>query len=106
MKNLIEQLDCGFNKVTRITCEKIINKVTGKQLGLDTVALVFFIEKIDDENGAEYEVGFFDDETGVKVTPVFAETGLIFFKMEIMNGIMFSPETMMIFYQRTSGWPS
>ncbi len=47
----------------------------GKQLGLKEISLVFFIEKIDDENRAKYEVDFFDDETGVKVIPVFVETG-------------------------------
>ena len=26
VKNLIKQLDCGFNKVTATTCEKIIKK--------------------------------------------------------------------------------
>ncbi len=31
MKNLVEQLDCGFNKVTAVTCEKIIKKVKEKK---------------------------------------------------------------------------
>ncbi|VEN74024.1 conserved hypothetical protein [Candidatus Desulfarcum epimagneticum] len=47
----------------------------GKQLGLEEITLVFFIEKIDDANRAKYEVDFLDEAAGVKVLPVFVETG-------------------------------
>ncbi len=47
----------------------------GKQLGLKEISLIFFIEKIDDENRKKYEADFFDDKTKVKVMPVFVETG-------------------------------
>ncbi|MCP4129785.1 MAG: AAA family ATPase [bacterium] len=47
----------------------------GKHLGLSEITLVFFIEYIDDENRNKYEVDYLDDSTGVKVMPVFVETG-------------------------------
>ncbi|VEN73236.1 conserved hypothetical protein [Candidatus Desulfarcum epimagneticum] len=47
----------------------------GDQLKLKEITLVFFVESINDENRAKYEADFFDDETGVNVTPVFVETG-------------------------------
>jgi len=37
--------------------------------------LIFFIESIDDENKIKYETDFDDPETGVKVMPIFVETG-------------------------------
>jgi hypothetical protein len=49
--------------------------IYGKQLGLKEITLIFFIEIIDDENRKKYEADFFDDETGVKVMPLFVETG-------------------------------
>ncbi|MCP4129784.1 MAG: hypothetical protein GY754_02090 [bacterium] len=47
----------------------------GKHLGLSEITLVFFIEYIDDDNRNKYEVDYLDDSTGVKVMPVFVETG-------------------------------
>ncbi|VEN73238.1 conserved hypothetical protein [Candidatus Desulfarcum epimagneticum] len=47
----------------------------GDQLKLKEITLVFFVESINDENRTKYEADFFDDETGVKVMPVFVETG-------------------------------
>ncbi len=47
----------------------------GKQLSLPKIFLVFFVEAIDDANRAKYEKEYMDEETGVKVTPVFVETG-------------------------------
>ncbi|VEN73645.1 conserved hypothetical protein [Candidatus Desulfarcum epimagneticum] len=47
----------------------------GLGLGLKEIALIFFIERIDDPNRAKYETDFLDDKTGVRVTPVFVETG-------------------------------
>ena len=46
----------------------------GRQLGLDRVALVFFVDRIDDANRDAYEAVHVD-ETGVTVDPVFVETG-------------------------------
>jgi len=48
----------------------------GKQLGLKEISLVFFLESIDDENRKKYETDFYDEETEVKVLPVFVETGV------------------------------
>jgi hypothetical protein len=47
----------------------------GKQLNLKEISLIFFIESIDDTNRKKYEADFDDPETGVKVAPVFVETG-------------------------------
>ena len=47
----------------------------GKQLGLKEISLIFFIESIDDENKKKYETDFDDPETGVKVMPIFVQTG-------------------------------
>jgi hypothetical protein len=47
----------------------------GKQLNLKEIALIFFIEEIDDENRKKYESDFYDPATGIKVMPVFVETG-------------------------------
>ena len=45
-----------------------------RQLGLDRVTLVFFVEGVDDANRGAYEAVHVD-ETGVTVDPVFVETG-------------------------------
>ncbi len=47
----------------------------GKQLCIDTITLVFFIETIDDENRRKYEAEYVANMTGVTVKPVFIETG-------------------------------
>ena len=47
----------------------------GRSLGLGEITLAFFIEAIDDDNRARYEVTHHDEETGVTVRPVFVETG-------------------------------
>ena len=46
----------------------------GKQLKLKKISLIFFVEKIDDENKKKYEADFEDPKTGVVVMPVFIET--------------------------------
>ena len=48
----------------------------GKQLGLKEIALVFFLESIDDANRKKYEADFYDKETEVNVLPIFVETGV------------------------------
>ena len=48
----------------------------GKQLGLPEIALVFFVEQIPDEYREKYETDHTDADTGVRVRPVFAETGI------------------------------
>lgn len=47
----------------------------GKQLKLEEVYLVFFVEYIDDSSRATYEKDFKEPVTGVIVKPVFIETG-------------------------------
>ncbi|MCP4344499.1 MAG: hypothetical protein GY795_03110 [Desulfobacterales bacterium] len=47
----------------------------GKQLELSEVSLVFFVEYIDNTNREKYEKNYTDEETGVRVMPVFVETG-------------------------------
>jgi len=47
----------------------------GDQLKLKEISLVFFVENINDENRKKYENDFDDPDTGVKVRPVFVETG-------------------------------
>jgi hypothetical protein len=47
----------------------------GKQLGLKEISLVFFIGSIDNQNRKGYETNYRDESTGVKVTPIFVETG-------------------------------
>ncbi|MDM8516202.1 AAA-like domain-containing protein [Desulfobacterales bacterium HSG16] len=47
----------------------------GKQLNLAEVSLVFFLEYIDDANREKFEKEYNDKETGVRVIPVFVETG-------------------------------
>lgn len=47
----------------------------GKQLKLKEVLLVFFLEGIDKQSREKYEKDYLDDSTGVKVIPIFVETG-------------------------------
>ncbi len=47
----------------------------GRKLGLAEIFLVFFVEYVDDENRKKYEADYLDGKTGVKVIPVFIETG-------------------------------
>ena len=47
----------------------------GQQLGLNEITLALFVEAVDDDNRAKYEVVYEDKETGVTVRPVFIETG-------------------------------
>ena len=46
----------------------------GVQLGLEEIALVFFVESIDDANREKYGRQYSDETTGVRVTPIFVET--------------------------------
>lgn len=48
----------------------------GKQLTLQTITLIFFIEAIDEENRRKYESEYQDNTTGVTVKPVFVEIGM------------------------------
>ena len=45
-----------------------------KGLGLDEIALVFFVEYVDEANREKYETDCLNEKTGVKVTPVFVAT--------------------------------
>jgi hypothetical protein len=47
----------------------------GQELGLAEITLALFVEAVDDENRAKYEVTYRDQETGVIVRPVFVATG-------------------------------
>jgi hypothetical protein len=47
----------------------------GSQLGLNEIFLVFFVDAIDEENRTRYEKIYPDETTGVKVVPLFVETG-------------------------------
>ena len=47
----------------------------GEQLRLKEIFLVFFVEYINDENRNKYEVDYLDQATGIKVIPIFVETG-------------------------------
>jgi len=47
----------------------------GKQLGLAEIPLIFFVEHIDDTNREKYEKAHTDEESGVRVTPIFVDTG-------------------------------
>ncbi|MDM8550067.1 AAA-like domain-containing protein [Desulfobacterales bacterium HSG2] len=47
----------------------------GKQLGLSEVSLVFFVEYVDDASREKYEKTYTDEETGVRVMPVFVDVG-------------------------------
>jgi len=46
-------------------------------LKIDRIFLIFFIETVDDENRRQLETIFEDDDSGVKVIPIFVETGNI-----------------------------
>ena len=46
-----------------------------RQLGLQELTLVLFIDAVDDANRDRYEIIHVDPETGVTVTPIFVETG-------------------------------
>jgi len=45
----------------------------GRQLKLEKISLIFFVEYIEDESKKKYETDYFDSE--VKVEPIFVETG-------------------------------
>ncbi len=47
----------------------------GDQLGLSEITLVFFVEVVDDASRGKYEKDHVNEEYGVKVVPVFVETG-------------------------------
>jgi hypothetical protein len=46
-----------------------------RQLGLAETTLALFVEQVDDANRAKYEAVYVDAETGVRVAPVFVQTG-------------------------------
>lgn len=46
----------------------------GKQLGLDEISLIFFIEVIDEANREKYEITTVDKKTGVRVEAIFVAT--------------------------------
>jgi hypothetical protein len=46
----------------------------GKNLQLPEISLISFVEYIDEEHRKTYEVDYVDEDTGVKVTPIFVET--------------------------------
>ena len=47
----------------------------GKQWRLEEIWLISFVEYVDDATRQKYEVTYVDQETGVKVMPLFVETG-------------------------------
>ncbi len=47
----------------------------GEQLGLAEIALILFVEYVDDQNRNRYEAVYVDEETGLTVQPIFVETG-------------------------------
>ena len=47
----------------------------GAELGLEEITLALFVEAVDEENRARYEVEYVDEGSGVRVRPVFVETG-------------------------------
>jgi hypothetical protein len=47
----------------------------GKQLALKEISLVFFVESLDEENRKKYETDYVDQNTGIRVMPIFVETG-------------------------------
>jgi hypothetical protein len=49
--------------------------IYGKQLELKEVLLVFFLEAIDKRSREKYEKDYLEESTGVKVIPIFVETG-------------------------------
>jgi hypothetical protein len=48
----------------------------GKQLGLDEIFLVFFVEYLGEELKTKYEQDYLEKETGVIVNPIIIETSL------------------------------
>jgi hypothetical protein len=48
----------------------------GRQLGLAEITLALFVEQVDDANRTKYEAVYVDAETGVRVAPVFVQTGV------------------------------
>jgi hypothetical protein len=48
----------------------------GRELGLKEIFLVFFIDKMDDENRKKHEIPFQSEATKVTVAPVFVETDI------------------------------
>ena len=46
----------------------------GKQLGLDEISLIFFVEVIDEANRQKYEITTVDKKTGVRVEAIFVAT--------------------------------
>ncbi len=47
----------------------------GKELKINEITLIFFIESLEEEHRNKYEVQYVDQTTGVTVRPVFIETG-------------------------------
>ena len=47
----------------------------GKQLQLSEISLISFVEYVDEQTRQKYEVEYVDNATGVKVAPIFVETG-------------------------------
>jgi len=47
----------------------------GKQLGLTDIALVLFLEAVDETNRKKFETDYTDSKTGVTVHPQFVQTG-------------------------------
>jgi hypothetical protein len=47
----------------------------GNLLQLTEISLIFFVEYIDDMHRKTYETDYIDEETEVKVVPIFVETG-------------------------------
>ena len=47
----------------------------GKQLGLEEITLILFVEYIDEENRRTLEIDHMDTNARVKIKPVFIETG-------------------------------
>ena len=47
-----------------------------KQLNLSEIALVLFVEEVDDANRRKFEVTYVDVDTNITVQPVFVATGL------------------------------
>jgi hypothetical protein len=47
----------------------------GSQLSLTEILLVFFVESIDNKSKEKYETPYMDGTSGVKVIPIFVETG-------------------------------
>jgi hypothetical protein len=47
----------------------------GQKMGLSEITLALFVEAVDDENRARYEVAYEDEGSGVIVHPVFVATG-------------------------------